>query len=164
MAKPAQGIPKGFHTVTPGLTIKGAEAALAFYKKAFGAEVISSLPGPDGKTVMHAELRIGDSVIFLADEFPDMGYVSPKTLGGTACTLHLYVTDVDAAFKRAVDAGATVAMPPADMFWGDRYGKVDDPFGHRWGIATKQREMSEDEIRAGGEKFFAEMEKGKGKG
>ena len=164
MAHVAKGIPKGFHTVTPGLTIKGADEAIAFYKKAFGAEELVVMRGPDGRSVMHAELRIGDSIVFLADESPDMGYRSPASIGATATSLHLYVTDVDAAFKRAVDAGAKVEMPVADMFWGDRYGKVVDPFGHRWGIGTQKQVLNEQEMAAGAKKFFAEMEKMKAKG
>jgi uncharacterized glyoxalase superfamily protein PhnB len=164
MAHPAKGIPKGFHAITPALTIKGADAAIAFYKKAFGAEEIMVMRGPDGKSVMHAEIRIGDSIVFLGDEMPDMGYLSPKSLGNTASSLHLYVTDVDAAFKRAVDAGATVEMPVSDMFWGDRYGKVVDPFGHRWGIGTQKQVLSQKEIETATKRFFAEMGKSKAKG
>src|SRR5438093_754904 len=140
MAKPAKGIPKGFHTITPGLIVKGAD-------KAIGAEETMRMSGPDGKTVMHAEMKIGDSIFFVSDEFPDMGALSPQSVGGSPCALHLYVNDVDAAFKRALDAGAQVKMPVADMFWGDRYGKIQDPFGHGWGLATPKEELTPEEIR-----------------
>ena len=161
MAKPAKGIPKQFHTITPGLIVKGADKAIDFYKKAFGAEEMVRMAGPDGRSIMHAELRIGDSVFFVGDESPEMGARSPKSIGGSPCSLHLYVANVDAAFKRAVDAGAQVRMPVTDMFWGDRYGKVEDPFGHAWGIATPKEELTEDEIRQRAQEFFAQMGKQK---
>src|SRR5262249_19477473 len=126
MAPKVKAIPEGFHTVTPGLVVNDGARAIDFYKKAFGAEEIARMTGPDGRSVMHAELKIGNSMIFLGDEMPAMNAISPKTLKGSPITLHLYVEDVDAAFKRAVAAGATVEMPVADMFWGDRYGKVTD--------------------------------------
>ena len=157
MAKPAKGMPKGFHTITPGLVVKGADKAIEFYKKAFGAEESVRMNGPDGKSVMHAELRIGDSIFFVGDENPDMGALSPQSIGGTPCSLHLYVSNVDAAFKRAVDAGAQVKMPVTDMFWGDRYGKVQDPFGHGWGIATPKEELTPEEIRERTKEFFKTM-------
>jgi len=157
MAKPAKGIPKGFHTITPSLIVKGADKAIEFYKKAFGAEETKRMPGPDGKSIMHAELKIGDSFFFLADEFPSMGALSPQSIGGTPCTMNLYVTDVDAVFKRAVDAGARVRMPVADMFWGDRYGSVVDPFGHSWGIDTPKEELTPDEMQQRARQFFAQM-------
>jgi len=144
----AKPIPEGMHTVTPHLVCDGAAAAIEFYKKAFGATEMSRMPGPDGR-LMHAQVRIGDSTVMLVDEWPDMGAVGPNKLKGTAVTLHLYVTDVDAAFAKAVDAGAKARMPPADMFWGDRYGQVQDPFGHMWSLATHQRDLSPEEIRQG---------------
>lgn len=150
-------IPPGYHTVTPHLTVRGAAEAIAFYKRAFGARERGRMPGPDGKGVMHAEVQIGDSIVFLADEFPDMGCRAPQTLGGTTGTLHLYVADVDRAFKRALDAGAAVRMPPADMFWGDRYAKVADPFGHEWGLASHQEDLSSREIGRRAQAFFARM-------
>lgn len=145
-------------TVTPYLTVKGADRAIDFYKRAFGATEAMRMPGPDGKTVMHAEIRIGNSTVFLSDEFPDMGPGprSPETLQGTTGTLHLGVADVDAAFKRAVDAGARVRMAPADMFWGDRYGKVIDPFGHEWGLSSPKEKVSPAEMRKRAEAFFAQ--------
>ena len=136
-------IPPGKHTITPHLIVKGAAEAIEFYKRAFAAEEISRMPfpGKDGTMKLgHAELQIGDSTLFLADEFPEQGGVGP---GSTSpVTLHLYVTDVDASFARAVEAGATVGMPPADMFWGDRYCKVVDPFGHHWSIAEHIEDLT----------------------
>jgi len=157
MTKRVKAIPEGFHTVTPHLTVRGAAQAIDFYRRAFGAQEVMRMPGPDGKTIMHADLRIGDSHVFLNDEMPDMGCPSPQSLGGIASMFHLYVEDVDAAFKRAVAAGAQVRMPVADMFWGDRYGKVVDPFGHEWGIGTHKEDLSPDEIRTRGQAFFAQM-------
>jgi PhnB protein len=158
MVKP---IPPGYHTVTPYLTVKGAGQAIEFYKRAFGAQEVERMAGPDGKSVMHAELKIGDSIVMLSDEFPQMGTRSPQTLGGSSGYLFLYVSDVDAAFKRAVDAGAKATMPPADMFWGDRFAKVSDPFGHEWGMATHKEDLSPEEIRKRGQAEMAKMAKGK---
>ena len=128
--------PEGYHTITPYLCVKGAADAIAFYKKAFGAEERCRMPGPDGKSIMHAEIQIGDSIVMLADECPEMGGKAPTTLKGTTGSLNIYVNDVDAAFKRAVAAGAKATMPPANMFWGDRFCKLSDPFGHDWSMAT----------------------------
>jgi PhnB protein len=145
-------------TVTPYLTVRGADRAIDFYKRAFEARERMRMPGPDGKGVMHAEIEIGVSTVYLNDEFPDMGPGprSPETLQGTSGTLHLYVPDVDAAFKRAVDAGARVRLAPADMFWGDRYGKVIDPFGHEWGLASPKEKLSPAEMRKRSEAFFTQ--------
>lgn len=142
----AKKIPDGFHTVTPHLVCAGASDAIAFYQKAFGATELMRMPTPNGK-LMHASIRIGDSIIMLNDEFPEMGAVGPKARGGASVTIHLYVEDADASFARAVKAGATVKMPLGDMFWGDRYGLVEDPFGHSWSIATHQRDLSHAEIQ-----------------
>ena len=139
-------IPEGMHTVTPHLVCEGATEAIDFYKKAFGAEELSRLPGEDGR-IMHAELRIGDSVVMLADAFPEWNSPGPLALKGTTVSIHLYVPGVDAAFQRAVDAGAEVVMTVDDMFWGDRFGMLKDPFGHRWSIATRQRDVSADELQ-----------------
>lgn len=139
-------IPDGMRTVTPHLVCAGAADAIAFYKKAFNAVEVGRLPGPQGK-LMHALIRIGDSAVMLVDEFPDWGSFGPKSLKGSPVTIHLYVEDVDAAFKRAVDAGATVRMALADMFWGDRYGVLEDPFGHYWSIATHVRDVSPEEMQ-----------------
>jgi uncharacterized glyoxalase superfamily protein PhnB len=152
-------IPEGFHTLTPHIIVKDADKAIDFYKRAFGAEEIARMPGPDGKTIMHAELKIGDSMLMLAGEFPEMGCLSPLSVGGTAVTLHLYVEDVDAATERAVKAGATLKMPVADMFWGDRYGAVTDPFGHQWSIATHTQDLSVEEVIKGAEKAFSQAPK-----
>ncbi len=139
-------IPEGHHTVTPYLTLKNTGAAIDFYKKAFGAEELFRMPGPDGKSVMHAEMMIGNSVIMLGEECPDMGIVSPLALNNSPVTIHLYVEDVDAAHKRAVGAGAESMMPPTNMFWGDRFAKVKDPFGHRWSIATHVEDVPPDQM------------------
>ncbi len=153
MVKP---IPDGMHTVTPHLIIDGAAKALDFYKVAFGAEELSRLPSPDGK-LMHASFRIGNSVLFLTDEAPGWGSFGPLALKGTPLVLHLYVEDCDAAFTKAVAAGCTAKMPPADMFWGDRYGKLTDPFGHEWSIATHKRDLTPAEIEEGFRAMVAQM-------
>ena len=143
----ANPIPDGFHTMTPHLVIKGAAEAIEFYKSAFGAEEICRMPmpGPDGQVrIGHAELRIGNSMLFLADEFPEYGSTAPN--GHSPVSLHLYVTDVDTSFQRAVDAGAKATVPPADMFWGDRYGKLVDPFGHHWSLATHIEDVQPEQM------------------
>jgi uncharacterized glyoxalase superfamily protein PhnB len=140
-------IPEGMHSVTPHLVCAGAAAAIEFYKEAFGADDLGRVAASDGK-LMHAMIRIGDSPVMLVDEFPEMGTTSPKSLAGTPVTMHLYVEDVDAAFARAIAAGGQAVMPVADMFWGDRYGVLEDPFGHRWSIATHVHDMTDDEIVA----------------
>jgi len=138
-------VPDGYHTLTPYIVVDGAADAIAFYQKAFGAEEIYRMPGPGGK-VMHAEIQIGDSRLMLSDAIPEMGGRSPKSLGGSPASILIYVRDVDAAFARAVGAGATVDMPLMDMFWGDRYGKVKDPFGHLWQLATHVEDVSPEEM------------------
>jgi PhnB protein len=156
---PVRAVPDGYHTLTPFLTCRDAERAIEFYKQAFGAEVRGGgvAKGPDGK-VMHAELKIGDSVIMLSDEYPEYGSLSPQSIGGSPIGLHIYVEGVDAAFDRAVKAGAKVDMPVMDQFWGDRYGKLTDPFGHKWSIATHVRDMSQDEMKQGMDEAFAKAE------
>ena len=134
-------IPDGMHSVTPHLICAGAANAIEFYKKAFGASEVSRMPGANGK-LMHASIRIGDSAIMLVDESPEWGSVGPKALKGSPVVIHLYVGDVDAFTARAVAAGAKMTMPVQDMFWGDRYGQLEDPFGHRWSIATHIRDVS----------------------
>ncbi len=141
-----QPVPDGMHSLTPHLVCAGASDAIAFYQAAFGAVETGRLPGPGGK-LMHAMVRIGDSALMLVDEMPEWGALGPKALKGSPVTIHLYVDDVDAVFARAVAAGASVRMPVADMFWGDRYGQLEDPFGHRWSVATHTRDMTDDEIR-----------------
>ena len=138
---PVQPIPAGHHSITPGLTVKGAAKAIEFYKQAFGAVEKGRMPGVDG-LLMHAEIMIGNSYIFLGDEMPGMGNQSPQKLGATTVALHIYTEDADAMFKQAIAAGATERMPIADQFWGDRYGQVTDPFGHVWGIATHKEELT----------------------
>ncbi|PYJ12125.1 MAG: glyoxalase [Verrucomicrobia bacterium] len=145
--KPAtKPIPEGMHTVTPHLICAGASEAIEFYQNAFGAIELSRMPGPDGK-IMHASLRIGDSVIMLNEEMPEWGSFGPKHLKGSPVTIHLYVENVDAVFEQAVRAGAKVTMPIDDMFWGDRYGKVEDPCGHQWSIGTHMRDPSPEEMQ-----------------
>ena len=139
-------IPDGFHSVTTYLICDGAAKAIKFYEKAFGATEVMRVPTPDGK-LMHASIKIGDSLIMLNDEFPEMGALGPKALKGTPVTMHLFVEDADKAFARAVKAGATVKMPLQDMFWGDRYGQLEDPFGHSWSIATHIKNMTPKEIQ-----------------
>jgi PhnB protein len=138
-------IPAGFHTITPHLSIKGCGQAIQFYKKALGAEERFTMPGPGGG-IMHAELKIGDSILMCADEWPQGPVKSPTSAGGSTVCLALYVNDCDAAFKRAVDAGATAVMPPMNMFWGDRYAQVKDPFGHVWSFSTHVEDVPPSEI------------------
>jgi PhnB protein len=139
-------IPEGVHSVTPHLTVKGASEAIEFYKKAFGALELMRLPWPDGKLIMHARIIIGDSPIFITDEFPDMNCAGSELSGRSPVTIHLYVDDVDKTFKAALSAGAKETMPVANMFWGDRYGRLVDPFGHQWSLATHIEDLSPNEI------------------
>ncbi len=139
-------IPEGMHTVTPHLVCAGAADAIEFYKKAFDAVEMGRMAGPQGK-LLHGAIRIGDSMIMLADEFPDWGSFGPKSLKGSPVTIHLYVEDVDAFVARAAAAGAKITMPLQDMFWGDRYCKLEDPFGHQWSVGTHVRDVSPDEMQ-----------------
>jgi uncharacterized glyoxalase superfamily protein PhnB len=148
-------IPEGMHSITPHLVCAGAAKALDFYKQAFGATEQGRLPGPDGR-LMHAAMKIGDSTVMLADEMPEWGSLGPKALKGSPVTIHLYVEDVDALVARAVKAGARVTMPVAEQFWGDRYGKLEDPFGHHWSVATHVRDVSRDEMQRAMEKMSAQ--------
>jgi PhnB protein len=148
--------PKGFHTVTASLTVRNGAQAIDFYKKALGAEERVRMTAPDGK-VSHAELQIGDSIIFLSEENPAWGNRSPQTLGGATGGLYLYLPDADASFKRAVDAGGQAQMPVTDMFWGDRMGSIIDPFGHQWTLATHTKDMTMEEMKEGEKKFYAQM-------
>lgn len=153
-----QPIPDGFHTLTPHLVLKDAAKGIDFYKKAFGAEEVRRREGPGGHGIMHAELKIGDSHLIVCDEFPQMErWLSPDALSGTTVCLHMYVEDVDRAFEQATKAGAKVSMPVMDTFWGDRYGKLTDPFGHEWSISTHIKDLTDDEIAAGAEKFFSQF-------
>jgi len=151
-------VPDGFHTLTPYLTVRDAVRAIEFYKAAFGATERGVMKGPDGK-VMHAELKIGDSIIMLGEESPQYGALSPQSIGGSPMGLHIYIDGVDAAFDRAVKAGAEVEAPVMDQFWGDRYGKLKDPFGHKWSIGTHVKDMSVDEMKAAMDDAMAQMKK-----
>jgi PhnB protein len=146
----------GVHSLSPHLVCAGAAEAIKFYQQAFGATEMVRLPGPDGK-LMHACVCINGSSVMLVDENRDYGMLSPKSLGGTPVTIHLNVKDADQTAAQAVAAGAKVIMPVADMFWGDRYGIVEDPFGHRWSIATPQRQLSEAELKEAARKAFSEQ-------
>jgi PhnB protein len=145
-------IPEGYHSLTPYLIIKGAGAAIDYYKKVFGATERMRMDGPGG-TIGHAEIVIGNSTIMLADEHPDMGFRSPKTLGGSPVSLVLYIEDVDTVFKRAVDAGAKSQRPVENQFYGDRMGTLEDPFGHVWSIATHVEDVSPEEMARRAEEF-----------
>lgn len=155
-----KAIPEGYTTVTPYLVIKGCADAIEFYKKAFGAEERFRMAGPGG-SVAHAEMQVGNAIIMMSEEFPGgEGVGSPATLGGSTVNVHLYVEDADAAFQRAIDAGAKVLYPMEDAFWGDRYGKVADPFGHVWGIATHKEDVAPDEMDRRAKEAFAKMGQG----
>ena len=149
-------VPEGMHTLTPHLVVKNAAKAIDYYKSAFGAKEMNRFAGPGG-SIMHASIKIGDSHLFLNDEFPEMGALSPQSVGGTAVTLTLYVEDADAVFKKAVDAGAQIKMPIADQFWGDRYGCVADPFGHMWAIATRKEDLTSEQMAQRGKEAMAQM-------
>ena len=145
--------PKGYHSVTPGITVRDAAKAIDFYKEAFGADELDRMEGPDG-SIMHAEIRIGDSIIMLGEENPAWGTKSPQTLGGVHGSLHIYVDDADAAFAKAVAAGCEPRYPMEDAFWGDRYGKVADPFGHEWGLGTRVKDLTPEETRKAAEAWM----------
>jgi uncharacterized glyoxalase superfamily protein PhnB len=157
MAAKVKPVPEGYHTVTAFMIVKDAREVMDFYSRAFGAETVMRMPGPDGKSTMHAEMRIGDSMLMLCDENPNWNTKSAATLGGSPVSLHLYVNDADAAFKRAVQAGCTVTMPIQDAFWGDRYGKLRDPFGYEWGIATHKEDLSPEELDRRAAEFMKSM-------
>ena len=156
MAKSVKAIPDGYHTITPSLTIRGAAKAIDFYKKALGAEEIMRMPGPGG-TVMHAELKIGNSNFMLGEESQESGCLSPQGIGGSATTLYIYVENVDAAWKRAMDAGGKAKMPPTDMFWGDRMSNFEDPFGHKWSLAQHIKDVTPEEMKKGAQAFMEQM-------
>jgi PhnB protein len=149
-------IPEGYHSLTPYLVVDDAKAAIEFYKQAFGATERGVMPTPDGK-VAHAELQIGDSVLMLGDPFEQSTVRPPKEVGGISSALFLYVEDVDAAFQRALDAGATETTPVEDQFWGDRFGKVTDPFGHEWQLATRKEDLSMEEVMERAKEAMAGM-------
>ncbi len=158
MADQVKAVPSGFHTLTPHITVRDADKALEFYKNAFGAEVQHVARMPNGK-VMHAALQFGDSKLMLNEESPEFGALSPLSTGGTGVMLHIYTENVDAAFDRAVSAGAQVKMPLMDQFWGDRYGIVADPYGHRWSLASHIKDMSPEEMQRAQDEAMAAMKK-----
>ena len=154
--------PEGFHTISPAMVINDAAGAIEFYKKAFGAEEILNLKGP-GDSVVHAEIKIGDSIIMISGEWPGHHVQSPATVKGTTCALHIYVDSVDALHKRAIEAGAKEIMPPTDMFWGDRFSSLTDPYGHAWSIATHIKEVTPEECQKACDEWMAQMAAGEGK-
>ncbi|MGQ0376432.1 MAG: VOC family protein [Nitrososphaerota archaeon] len=155
MTKP---IPDGFTTATASLTVREASKAIEFYKKAFDAKELYRFPNPDGK-ILHAEIMIGNSIVMLNDEMLQMNCQSPQSIGGTGSSIFLYVNDADATFNKAVSAGAKPLMPLMDAFWGDRFGSIQDPFGHVWSIATHKKDMTPDEISKAGQEMFKNMGK-----
>ena len=160
MAQHVKAIPEGYHTVTPGLTVRDGAKAIEFYKRAFGAQQVFRVDRPDG-WLMHAELQIGNSKIMLGEENPQMGCQSPESLKGTPVSFYLYVADADAAFTQAIAAGAKAIKPVSDMFWGDRQGEVSDPFGHRWSVATHKEDLTPEQIEQRSQEFFASLPQGK---
>ena len=153
-------VPDGMHTISPHLTCRDCAKAIDWYVKAFRATPLARMDGPDGR-IMHAAIRIGDSILYLNDEFLEMGAKSPKTIGGTGVTINYYSADSDDIWKAAVDAGAEVKMPYDDQFWGDRYGIVEDPYGHSWAIARRIANYTPDELRKRGQEAMAQMGQGK---
>lgn len=151
-------IPKNYHSITPVLIVKNGDEAIEFYKKGFGVQERGRMNGPDGR-VAHAELKLGDSVFMLSDEYPEMDCHSPKTIGGSPVSMYVYVDDVDSFFDKAISAGAKVLDPVKDQFWGDRHGRLEDPFGHLWSIATHKKDLSEDEMKKAAEVAFSQMSK-----
>lgn len=149
--------PHGMHSATICLTVKNSVAAIDFYKKTFDAQELFRMPGPDGKSTMHAEIKIGDSIIMLNDEMPQMGCMSPQSVGGASSGVYLYVNDVDNTIKKAATNGAKVKMPPMDAFWGDRMGNIEDPFGHNWTVATHIKDLTPDEIAKAGQEWMKTM-------
>jgi PhnB protein len=147
MPTPVKRIPEGMHTITPHLTVRNGVEMIEFYKKAFGAKEVRRSVAPDGKSLLHADLQIGDSRMLMNDEFPQMGSFAPSGPNGSSVTITLYVEDVDALYNRAVQAGAKVVMPLTDQFWGDRYSVVTDPSGHRWALSSHVRDVSPEELK-----------------
>lgn len=154
-------IPDGYHSITPYLIVKNGSEAIEYYKKIFGAKEHGRMMTPDGKRIAHAEIEIGNSKLMLADEFPEMNSLSPKTIGGSSIGLFLYVDDVDKVFSQAVAEGAKVLMGVEDQFWGDRYGSIEDPFGHRWSISTHIKDLTGEELKKAAEEAFAKMPENK---
>lgn len=153
-----QPIPDGFNSLSPHIIVSDGVAAIEFYTKALDAREVMRMMSPDGKALMHAQLKIGNSMLMLAGEFPP-NCLSPKSRGGSSVYLHIYTEDADALFDRAVKAGCKINMPISDTFWGDRYGQVEDPFGHQWSIATQQHVYTPEQIAANAKAFFAKMGK-----
>lgn len=159
MPKPGKPIPDGYNTVNANLTVKGADEAIDFYKKAFGAELRERVVGPDGKSVVHAEITIGSSLLMISEECVQSGCLSAKSMNGSPVSFYVYVNDVDSVFARAVSAGATMTQPLTDMFWGDRCGQVQDPFGYKWALATHKEDLTKEELAERQAKWFAEFSK-----
>jgi uncharacterized glyoxalase superfamily protein PhnB len=159
MTTQVKPIPEGFHAVTPSLTLKNSLKAIEFYKRAFGAKVLEVFPAPDGRGTMHATIKIGDSILMMGEEMPNQQCMSAESLGSSPISLYVYVPNVDAVFKQAVAAGASITMQVADMFWGDRCGSLKDPFGYSWMIATHIRDLTHEEIQQGAKSFFAKAGK-----
>lgn len=151
-------IPKEYHSITPVLIVKNGDEAIEFYKNGFGVEERCCMKGPDGR-VAHAELKLGDSVFMLSDEYPEMKSHSPETIGGSPVSMYVYVDDVDSIFNKAISAGAKILDPVKDQFWGDRHGRLEDPFGHLWSIATHKKDISDEEMKRAAEAAFSEMSK-----
>jgi uncharacterized glyoxalase superfamily protein PhnB len=162
MGTKVKSIPDGYATLTPVLTLADAAQGIEFYKRAFGAEELFRMPGPDGK-IMHAELTIGTSRIMLGEEAPQRDCHSPRALGGTPVQFYIYVDDVDAAFKKAIAVGAKETMPVANMFWGDRVGSLVDPFGHKWSLATHTADLTPEQLEKGQREWLATMRSGQAK-
>jgi PhnB protein len=161
MSEGTKIIPEGYHSINPYLVVRNAAKAIDFYKKAFSAEERFRMHGPDGRAIMHADLKIGDSIFMLTEESPEMKALSPESIGGSPVSLYVYVKDVDAVFNQAVSEGATVLQPVRDQFYGDRSGYLRDPFGHLWSLATHKKDLSLDEIKKAGGAYFEEMSKTK---
>ena len=157
MERKVPPVPEDFHTITPHLVVRRVAEAVEFYQKAFGAAELYRNLAPDGVSIMHSEMLLGDSRFFLNDEFPEYGVQSPQAFGGSPVTLHVYVADVDAAFQQALKAGAEAVMPVTDAFWGDRYGILRDPFGHRWSIASRIEDLSPGETQKRAKAFSAQQ-------
>ncbi len=156
-------IPEGMHTVTPSLVVRDCAKAIEFYKKAFGATEVTRFQAPDGKSIWHAELRIGDSMVYLSDEMPGMSPTPPDAAHRAPVTMWLYVKDCDGAYRQAIGAGAKSSMEPADMFWGDRCAGVTDPYGYGWSFATHQKDMTQEEMRRAGEQFARQQQQQQGR-
>ncbi len=152
-----KSIPDGYHSITPYLVIRNASKAIEFYKNAFGAKEIYRINGPDGISIGHAELNIGDSIFMLSDEYPEMKWFSPESIGGSPVSMYVYVKDVDRIFNQAISQGATAIKPVEDQFYGDRSGFLKDPFGHFWSIATRKQNLSIEEVKKKGEEKMLEM-------